>query len=71
EEKVAALKEKAGFDETFRVCERVVHRAMCLDGSTVFDPKSGGLTLSELAARSEIRRVLGCIPHAAPIALAA
>ena len=55
----AAIAAEVGFEPTWSLRDRVVHRAIGLDGRTVFDmPTDGKLTMSELAGRSEVRALL-------------
>ena len=58
-QRVAAIAAEVGFEPTRSLRDRVVHRAIGLDGRTVFDmPTDGKLTMSELAGRSEVRALL-------------
>ena len=58
-QRVAAIAAEVGFEPTWSLRDRVVHRALGLDGRTVFDmPADGKLTMSELAGRSEVRALL-------------
>jgi cellulose biosynthesis protein BcsQ len=64
-ERVAVVAEEAGFLPTWSLRDRVVHRALGLDGRTVFDdPADGKLTMSELSGRSEVRALLGLLNQA-------
>ena len=46
----------------WRLRDRVAHRAMALEGKTVFDDLTDGkLTMSELAGRSEVRSLLSVL----------
>lgn len=64
-QRMTALAEEAGFEPTFSLRDRVVHRALGLDGRTVFDmPADGKLTMSELSGRSEVRAVLSLLSRA-------
>ena len=50
---------KAGFETIWNLRDRVAHRALALEGRSVFDaPVDGKLTMSELAGRSEVRALL-------------
>ncbi|MBI1359134.1 MAG: AAA family ATPase [Alphaproteobacteria bacterium] len=50
---------ETGFDSSWQLRDRVAHRAISLDGRTVFDePADGHLTMSEIAGRSEVRAML-------------
>jgi cellulose biosynthesis protein BcsQ len=61
-DRVAALAKEAGFEAVWRLRDRVVHRALALEGRTVFDtPADGKLTMSELSGRSEVRALLALI----------
>ncbi len=61
-QRVAIVGEEAGFQPTWSLRDRVAHRALGLDGRTVFDmPADGKLTMSELAGRSEVRALLSLI----------
>jgi hypothetical protein len=52
----------AGFETVWRLRDRVAHRALALEGRTVFDePVDGKLTMSELAGRSEVRSLLAIL----------
>lgn len=58
-ERVRRLAREAGFEAVWSLRDRVVHRALALEGRTVFDMPAGGkLTMSELAGRSEVRALL-------------
>ena len=64
-ERVAELAKEAGFEAIWRLRDRVVHRALALEGRTVFDtPADGKLTMSELSGRSEVRALLALIDRA-------
>jgi cellulose biosynthesis protein BcsQ len=59
------LAKEAGFQAVWRLRDRVVHRALALEGRTVFDtPADGRLTMSELSGRSEVRALLALIDRA-------
>ena len=61
-QRVAAIAAEVGFESTWSLRDRVVHRALGLDGRTVFDmPADGKLTMSELAGRSEVRALLALL----------
>ncbi len=61
-DRVHALAKEAGFEAVWSLRDRVVHRALALEGRTVFDtPGNGKLTMSELAGRSEVRTLLALI----------
>jgi chromosome partitioning protein len=73
EGRVQTLAEEMGFDGVWCVRDRVVHKAIALDGRTVFDaPQDAPLTMSELAGRSEARALLNMlIAPSQPMRLAA
>lgn len=59
---VEAMSREAGFEMSWRVRDRVVHRSIALDGRTVFEnPTEGRLTMSELAGRTEVRSILSIL----------
>jgi len=61
-ERVNAMAKGAGFQAVWSLRDRVVHRALALEGRTAFDtPANGKLTMSELAGRSEVRALLALI----------
>jgi len=61
-EQIAA---EAGFERMWRLRDRVAHRALSLEGRSVFDePVDGRLTMSELAGRSEVRALLSLLEPA-------
>ncbi|RYG31005.1 MAG: hypothetical protein EON93_13745 [Burkholderiales bacterium] len=61
-ERVSAMAAEAGFEAMWTLRDRVVHRALSLEGRTVFDtPSDGKLTMSELAGRAEVRQLLALI----------
>ncbi len=65
-ERVHAMAKEAGFEAVWSLRDRVVHRALALEGRTAFDaPTNGKLTMSELAGRSEVRALLTLI-HGGP-----
>lgn len=73
-ERVQTMAKEAGFEAVWSLRDRVVHRALALEGRTVFDtPSNGKLTMSELSGRSEVRALLSlvCAPAAQPMAKAA
>ncbi len=58
---------EAGFERMWRLRDRVAHRALSLEGRSVFDePAEGRLTMSELAGRSEVRALLSVLEPALP-----
>lgn len=58
-DQIDRLSNEAGFEASWRVRDRVVHRSIAQDGRTVFDaPADGKLTMSELSGRTEIRSIL-------------
>ncbi len=60
--RIAALAAEAGFQPAFKVRDRVAHRAISLEGRSVFDDTlDGKLTMSELAGRSEVRTLLAAV----------
>jgi len=64
-ERVRAMAKEAGFEAVWSLRDRVVHRALALEGRSVFDtPSNGKLTMSELAGRSEVRALLALITTA-------
>ncbi|MDP3738074.1 MAG: division plane positioning ATPase MipZ [Hyphomonadaceae bacterium] len=66
-DRVVAMSREAGFETMWRLRDRVAHRALALEGRTVFDePVDGRLTMSELAGRSEVRSLLAILD--APVA---
>lgn len=61
-QRVAQVADEAGFQPTWSLRDRVVHRALGLDGRTVFDmPADGKLTMSELSGRAEVRALLSLL----------
>lgn len=61
-ERVHAMAKEAGFEAVWSLRDRVVHRALSLEGRTVFDtPTNGKLTMSELSGRSEVRALLSLL----------
>lgn len=61
-DRIATTAAEIGFEQVWRVRDRVAHRAIAHDGRTVFDaPADGRLTMSELSGRSEIRSLLGLL----------
>lgn len=61
-ERIEAIAKEAGFERTWRLRDRVAHRALCLEGRSVFDePLDGKLTMSELSGRSEVRALLSVL----------
>ena len=66
-DQVGKLAAEAGFERMWRLRDRVAHRALALDGRSVFDePLDGKLTMSELAGRSEVRSLLSVLTAPAP-----
>jgi len=64
-QRVAAIAGEAGFESTWSLRDRVVHRALGLHGRSVFDmPAEGKLSMSELAGRSEVRALLSLLSTA-------
>jgi chromosome partitioning protein len=64
-ERVDGMAAEVGFETVWQLRDRVAHRAISLEGRTVFDePVSGRLTMSELAGRSEIRAMLASLTAA-------
>ncbi len=64
-DRMADLAKEVGFEAVWRLRDRVVHRALALEGRTVFDtPADGKLTMSELSGRSEVRSLLALIDRA-------
>jgi cellulose biosynthesis protein BcsQ len=58
-DRVEQIAAEAGFERMWRLRDRVAHRALALDGRSVFDqPLDGKLTMSELSGRSEVRALL-------------
>lgn len=63
--RLAELAEEAGFQPTASLRDRVVHRALGLDGRTVFDaPAEGKLSMGDLSGRSEVRALLSLLKKA-------
>ena len=64
-DRVDGMAAEIGFENVWQLRDRVAHRAISLEGRTVFDePVSGRLTMSELAGRSEIRAMLAALTAA-------
>jgi len=64
-DRVSEMAKEAGFQAVWRLRDRVAHRAIALDGRTVFDtPADGKLTMTELSGRSEVRALLALIERA-------
>ncbi len=64
-DRVAVLAREAGFESVWSLRDRVVHRAIALEGRTVFDaPSDGKLSMSELSGRQEVRALLTMIDRA-------
>jgi cellulose biosynthesis protein BcsQ len=61
-DRIEKLAAEAGFEKVWRLRDRVAHRALALEGRSVFDePADGRLTMSELAGRSEVRSLLSVL----------
>jgi chromosome partitioning protein len=61
-DRVDALSREAGFASMWSLRDRVAHRALALEGRSVFDdPADGKLTMSEIAGRSEVRALLSIL----------
>ncbi len=61
-DRVEVISREAGFEHVWRLRDRVAHRALALEGRSVFDePVEGRLTMSELAGRSEVRALLSIL----------
>ena len=64
-DRVAKMATEAGFEAIWSLRDRVSHRALALEGRTVFDtPVDGKLTMSELSGRSEVRALLSLLSRA-------
>ena len=64
-DRVSEMAKEAGFEAVWRLRDRVAHRAIALEGRTVFDtPADGKLTMTELSGRSEVRALLALIDRA-------
>lgn len=64
-DRVSEMAKEAGFEAVWRLRDRVAHRAIALEGRTVFDtPPDGKLTMTELSGRSEVRALLALIDRA-------
>jgi cellulose biosynthesis protein BcsQ len=64
-DRVAQMSTEAGFEAIWSLRDRVAHRALALEGRTVFDtPTDGKLTMSELSGRSEVRALLSLLSRA-------
>lgn len=64
-DRVSEMAKEAGFEAVWRLRDRVAHRAIALEGCTVFDtPADGKLTMTELSGRSEVRALLSLIDRA-------
>jgi cellulose biosynthesis protein BcsQ len=71
QDQIERLANEAGFQQIWRVRDRVAHRSIAQDGRTVFDnPVDGKLTMSEISGRQEIRALLSIL-NLAPQRLAA
>ena len=61
-DRVERLSREAGFETVWRLRDRVAHRALALEGRTVFDDVADSkLTMSELSGRSEVRALLSIL----------
>lgn len=64
-ERVAKMAHEAGFETIWNLRDRVSHRALALEGRSVFDtPVDGKLTMSEISGRAEVRAVLSLLKRA-------
>jgi cellulose biosynthesis protein BcsQ len=64
-ERVEAMAVEAGFGHSWSLRDRVAHRALGLEGRSVFDtPADGKLTMSELSGRAEVRAMLSLLNRA-------
>jgi cellulose biosynthesis protein BcsQ len=64
-DRVAKMATEAGFETIWSLRDRVAHRALALEGRSVFDsPSDGKLTMSELSGRSEVRALLSLLSRA-------
>ncbi len=64
-DRVEAMAQEAGFGVSWSLRDRVAHRALALEGRSVFDnPADGKLTMSELSGRSEVRAMLSLLSRA-------
>lgn len=64
-ERVAQMATEAGFESSCGLRDRVAHRALALEGRTVFDtPPDGKLTMSEISGRAEVRALLALLKRA-------
>jgi hypothetical protein len=64
-ERVADMANQAGFETIWSLRDRVAHRALALEGRSVFDtPVDGKLTMSEISGRSEVRAILSLLKRA-------
>ncbi len=60
--RVADMAQRAGFETIWSLRDRVSHRALALEGRTVFDtPVDGKLTMSEISGRAEVRSILSLL----------
>jgi chromosome partitioning protein len=66
--RIGALAAEAGFESVLQIRDRVAHRALALEGRSVFDETSNRLTMSELAGRSEVRALLSAVNRPAAFA---
>jgi hypothetical protein len=56
------MAQQAGFETIWSLRDRVSHRALALEGRTVFDtPVDGKLTMSEISGRAEVRSILSLL----------
>ena len=64
-QRVADMAHQAGFETIWNMRDRVAHRALALEGRSVFDtPVDGKLTMSEISGRSEVRALLSLVKRA-------
>ena len=61
---VEKLSRRIGFRLARGFGERVIFRELFLQGLTLLDPKKGGLTMSQIAARQEVRALIDTILQA-------
>jgi len=70
-DRVAVVAREAGFEAVWRLRDRVVHRALALEGRSVFDaPSEGKLSMSELSGRSEVRALLALLDRTPVVQMA-
>jgi cellulose biosynthesis protein BcsQ len=64
-ERVAKMAQEVGFETIWNLRDRVAHRALALEGRSVFDtPVDGKLTMSEISGRAEVRAILSLVKRA-------